>query len=174
MQKKIAVFGSGIIKEGSRQFKIAYEIGFFLAKAGFTVVNGGYGGSMLASAKGAKKAGGKTIGVTTDDFGSSKNPFIDRELRKKTWQERLHRLIELGDGYIVLDGGTGTLTEFMVVWEMENKKFQKKPVMILGRYLKTGVKALRKNPEVKFPKEFRFARTPKIAVQHLISYFEHA
>ena len=73
MQKKIAVFGSGIIKKGSRQFKIAYEIGFSLAKAGFVVANGGYGGSMLASAKGAKEAGGKTIGVTTDDFGSSRS-----------------------------------------------------------------------------------------------------
>ena len=174
MEKRIAVFGSGIVKESSPQFKIAYEIGFFLASSGFTVVNGGYGGSMLASAKGAKEAGGKTIGVTTDDFGSAKNQFIDQEIRKKTWQGRLHQLIKLADGYVVLDGGTGTLTEFMVVWEMASKKFHKKPIVALGRYVKSLIQVLKKNPEVKFPNGFQIVSTPKTVVQYLVSYFNHA
>ncbi len=172
-KKVIAVFGSGVIKENSQQFRIACETGCLLAKAGFTVANGGYQGSMLASAKGAKEAGGNTVGVTTDDFGSAKNPFIDQEIRKKTWQERLHQLIKLADGYVVLDGGTGTLTEFMVVWEMGNKGFQKKPVVILGRYIRSGVKTLKQNPETRLPKEFRSISTPKAAVQYLRSYFNH-
>ena len=174
MQKKITVFGSGIIKEGSPQFKIAYEIGFLLASSGFTIVNGGYGGSMLASAMGAKKAGGTTIGITTDDFREVvKNPFIDREIRKPTWQDRLHYLVDCGDGFVVLDGGTGTLTEFMVVWEMASKKFHKKPIVTLGRRVKSLIKVLKQNPEVKFPKDFRIASTPKTAVQYLVSYFSH-
>ena len=173
MRKRIAVFGSGIVKESSPQFKIAYEIGFLLVTSGFTVVNGGYGGSMLASAKGAKEAGGKTIGVTTDDFDSSRNQFIDQEIRKRTWQERLHQLIKLADGYVVLDGGTGTLTEFMVTWEMASKKFHKKPIVILGRRVKSLIKVLKQNPEVKFPKDFRIVSTPKTAVQYLASYFGH-
>ena len=173
-KKVITVFGSGIVKEGSRQFEIAYEAGFLLAKAGFTVVNGGYSGSMLASAKGAKKAGGNTIGVTTDDFGSTRNRFIDEEIRKKTWQERLHQLIELADGYVVLDGGTGTLTEFMVVWEMASKKFHHKPLVVLGRHIESLIKALKRNPEIKFPKDFRVVSSPKVAIQYLASYFNHA
>ena len=173
-QKKIAVFGSGIIKEGSRQFKIAYETGFLLAKAGFTVVNGGYKGSMLASAEGAKEVGGRTIGVTTDDFGSTRNQFIDQEIRKKTWQERLHHLIALGDGYLVLDGGTGTLSEFAVVLEMRNKKFHHKPMVVLGHHMQSVVHVLKRNPEISIPKDLFLTRTPKIAVERLVSYFHHA
>ena len=173
MQKKIAVFGSSVIKKDSKQFRVAYETGLRLVQAGFTVVNGGYGGSMLATAQGAKEAGGHTLGVTTDDFGSGANRFIDREIRSKTWQERLHQLIQLGDGYLILDGGTGTLTELMVVWEMAAKGFHRKPIVILGRYLRLAIRAFRRNPEVKIPKEFYFASTPKAAVQHLVSYLHH-
>lgn len=167
----IAIFGSGIIKEGSRQFKIAYETGFLLAKSGFTVVNGGYGGSMLASAKGAKEGGGETVGVTTDNFGSTKNRFIDQEIRKQTWQERLHHLIALGDGYVILDGGTGTFAEFAVVLEMRNKEFHHKPMVVLGHHMQSVIRVLKRNPEISIPKDLFFAQTPKIAVQRFISHF---
>ena len=173
--KTIAVFGSGIAKENSQQFKMAYETGFLLAKAGFRVANGGYGGSMLASAMGAKKAGGITVGVTTDDFPEArKNPFIDREIRKPKWQDRLHHLIAVADGYAVLDGGTGTLTELVTVWEMRNKNFHQKPIAVIGRYMKSAVRALKRNPEVSIPSGFYFAATPKAAVQHLMNSLLHA
>ena len=168
-ERTITVFGSGTAKEGSREFKMAYQLGYRLAQAGFTVANGGYGGTMLAAAQGAKAAGGRTVGVTTDDFpGSVKNPFIDREIRKPAWRERLHRLIDLGDGFAVLDGGTGTLAELLLVWEMGNKNFHKKPVAVLGRRMKSAIKALKRNPEVKVPSGFRFVSNSKAAVDYLV------
>ncbi len=172
-QKTVAIFGSGVAKEGSQRFRIAYEIGFLLAKAGFTVVNGGYGGGMLASAKGAKEAGGKTIGVTADDFGSTRNQFIDQEIRKKTWQERLHQLIKYGDGYIVLDGGTGTLAELAVVLEMRNKKFHAKPIVVLGRHMESVIRVLKRNPEISIPPDLFLVSTPKAAVQRFVSRFRY-
>ena len=166
-QKTIVIFGSSAVKENSRAWNLAFRTGRALAEAHFTVANGGYEGTMSASAKGAKSALGRTIGVTTNAFRSPKNEFIDRENRFPTWQERLFRLVDTGDGFIVLDGGTGTLTELAVVWEMLNKKFLSKPVVILGKWMKKAVRALRKNPEIKISREIYFAETPESAVQYL-------
>ena len=171
----ITVFGSGTAQPNSRLFQLAYETGFRLAKAGFNLANGGYEGCMLASANGAKEGGAGTIGVTTDDFPDSvKNQFIDREIRKRTWRERLHELVDVGDGYLVLDGGTGTLTELAVIWEMRNKNFHHKPIAVLGRYMQAFVKASRKNPEVRIPEDMHFASKPEHATRYLAGRLIHA
>jgi uncharacterized protein (TIGR00730 family) len=168
VSKTITVFGSGIVAENSSDWETAYETGVLLAKAGFTVANGGYDGAMLASAQGAKSAGGKTIGVTTDEFqGARKNEFIDQEIRKPLWRERLFQLIDLADGFVVLDGGTGTLVELMVIWEMGNKSFHEKPAVVLGNHMKKAIQALKQNPEVRIPKNFYFAETLKAAAEYL-------
>ena len=65
MSKKIiTIFGTSRARPGDSTFTLAYETGALLAKAGFTVANGGYGGTMLAAAKGAAEARGEIIGVT--------------------------------------------------------------------------------------------------------------
>ena len=172
---KIAVFGSSSAKEGSQAWKEAYEVGFLLAKGGYTVVNGGYGGTMLASARGAKEGLGKTIGVTTDEFpGLEKNEFIDQEIRKPTWRDRLFQLIALGDGFVILDGGTGTLAELAVVLEMGNKDLHAKPVVVLGKRMQSIVNFFKQNPEVSLPRGLHFPSTPKGAVQYILNFLTHA
>lgn len=131
--KIVTLFGSSKAQEGEEDYEQARRLGHELAQAGFTVCNGGYGGIMEASARGAKEGRGRTIGVTTKDFGGPANRWIDREIRVKKWSERLFKLIALGDAYVIFDGGTGTLAELFVVWEMLNKKFIEKPVIILGK-----------------------------------------
>ena len=65
----------------------------------------------------------------------SLNPWIDVEVRKKTWEERLFELIRLGDGFVACKGGTGTLVELAVVWEMLNKSVMSgKPFAVLGDF----------------------------------------
>jgi len=99
------------------------------------VCSGGYGGVMEAVSRGAKEAGGKTYGVTADFFGRKANPWIDVEVRKKSWEERLFELIHLADGFVACKGGTGTLVELAVVWEMLNKSVMKaKPFAVLGDF----------------------------------------
>ena len=164
----VVIFGSGTIRDKAPGWQVAYEAGFCLAKEGFVVANGGYCGAMLASAKGAKEAGGSTIGVTTDEFpGSQKNAWIDREIRLPTWRERLHHLIGLGDGFVVLDGGTGTLTELLVIWEMLNKGLSRAPVAILGSGIQSAINALTPNPEVQIPGQMRLVATVHDAVGYL-------
>lgn len=119
MQQIICVFGSAQAKPGSEAYEEAKQAGSLLAQKGFTVCSGGYGGVMEAVSLGAKESGGSTIGVTTDVFGSREaNRWIDREIRTKTFVERLRTLIELGHGYLALKGGIGTLTEISLVWSL--------------------------------------------------------
>ncbi len=131
-EKIITVFGSYEPRAGSAQYEQAYEVGYELAKAGFVVANGGYAGTMEASAKGAKEAHGTTIGVSCRAFARSKvNDYIDREIETDNLQQRLDKLVELGSGYVVLPGGTGTLAELAYTWELMNKGFLAGRVLVI-------------------------------------------
>jgi uncharacterized protein (TIGR00725 family) len=91
---------------------------------------------MEAVSRGAKEAGGKTYGVTAEFFKSAKlNRWIDVEVRKETWEERLFELIRMAHGFVACKGGTGTLVELAVVWEMLNKSvMSSKPFAVLGGF----------------------------------------
>ena len=139
----ITVFGSSRPQPGSDAYETAQALGAALAKSGFVVANGGYGGTMEATARGAREAGGTTIGVTAETFRSKANPWIEKEIHVQDWQARLFKLIELGAGYVALPGGTGTLVELSVVWEWINKGFiDSRPLVILGDYWLPVVNAI--------------------------------
>src|ERR1700724_3759516 len=130
------VFGSSRPREGDPDYEEARVLGRALAKHGLLVCSGGYGGVMEAVSRGAKEAGGKTTGVTADFFKAAKlNAWIDVEVRMKTWEERLFELIRRADGFVACKGGTGTLVELAVVWEMLNKSVMPgKPFAVLGDF----------------------------------------
>src|SRR5215472_410710 len=131
----VTVFGSSRPREGDTDYEEARVLGRALARHGFAVCSGGYGGVMEAVSRGAKEADGKTYGVTAEFFAAQANRWIDNEIRMKTWQERLFELIRLGDAFVVCKGGTGTLVELAVVWEMLNKSvIEKKPLAVLGDF----------------------------------------
>jgi len=134
-EKIITVFGSSRPHQGDADYADARLLGAELARAGFAVCSGGYGGVMEAVSRGAKEASGKTYGVTAEFFKPKANAWIDVEVRMKTWQERLFELIRLADGFVACKGGTGTLVELAVVWEMLNKSvIEGKPVAVLGDF----------------------------------------
>ena len=137
-EKIVTIFGTGRAKPGDSAYTLAYETGKLLAQAGFTIANGGYGGTMLAAAKGATEAGGKTIGVTCSAFTRTPNEYISREIVTNSLDERLDTLIKLGQGYVVLPGGTGTLLELAKVWELKNKGFlnKGKSIILIGGFWK--------------------------------------
>jgi len=138
-KQTITIFGTSKAVEGDSVYMLAYETGRLLAQAGFTIANGGYGGTMLAAAKGASEAGGEVIGVTCSAFKNSRpNKYISREVATSSLDERLDTLIQLGQAYVVLPGGTGTLLELAKVWELKNKGFLKtdKPIILLGGFWK--------------------------------------
>ena len=134
-EKIITVFGSSRPRAGDADYEEARALGKALAESGFAVCSGGYGGVMEAVSRGAKEAGGKTYGVTAEFFGRKANEWVDVEVRKKTWEERLFELIRRGDGFVACKGGTGTLVELAVVWEMLNKSVMSaKPFAVVGDF----------------------------------------
>jgi uncharacterized protein (TIGR00725 family) len=132
---RVTVFGSSRPREGDADYEEAGVLGRVLAESGYSVCSGGYGGVMEGVSRGAKEAGGKTYGVTAEFFKARANPWIDVEVRVAAWQERLFELIHVADGFVACKGGTGTLVELAVVWEMLNKSVMPgKPFAVLGDF----------------------------------------
>jgi uncharacterized protein (TIGR00730 family) len=173
-KKTITIFGTGKARPGDAAYKLAYEMGKRLARAGFTIANGGYGGAMLAAAKGAAEAGGEVIGVTCLAFkGSCANEHITREIVAKSLDERLDMLIKLGQAYVVLPGGTGTLLELAKVWELKNKGFIEadKPIILVGKFWKLLLDLVATDD----PDSSRYVKCadgPKQTVEMIIDYLE--
>jgi uncharacterized protein (TIGR00725 family) len=145
VQKKVVtVFGSSRPLPGDGEYELAYGVGSALAKAGFTVCNGGYRGTMEASARGAKEAGGTTLGIVADSFAPRKpNDWIDAAVSKTSLIDRMMELIARGDAYVVLKGGTGTLLELAAVWELMNKTLlSERPIVLVGDFWSGVVKTL--------------------------------
>jgi len=144
-EKTVTIFGTARAQPGKPAYNLALETGSLLARAGFTIANGGYGGTMTAAAKGAAEAGGEIIGVTCSAFKSKANKYITREIITTSLDERLDTLIKLGQAYVVLPGGTGTLLELAKVWELKNKGFleREKPIILIGGFWKPLVELLK-------------------------------
>jgi uncharacterized protein (TIGR00725 family) len=131
----VTVFGSSRVRRGSPEYDEAYELGCALATSGLAVCSGGYSGVMEAVSRGAREAGGEAIGVTARAFRARANAWVSSEVRVSSWQQRLFELVGRGNGYAVCRGGTGTLVELAVVWEMLNKgMMRQKPLALLGPF----------------------------------------
>jgi len=144
LERIVTVFGSSRPRESDAEYEVARELGRILATNGFSVCSGGYGGVMAAVSRGAKEGGGKTYGVTTEFFNAPANSWIDVEVRVSTWQERLFELIRLAHGFVACKGGTGTLVELAVVWEMLNKSVMTgKPLSVLGQFWSPIIECVR-------------------------------
>ena len=115
-----------------------------MAAKGWVVCSGGHAGVMEAVSRGAKEAGGRTLGVTAKSSSLRANRWIDEEISVDTWQERLFELIARGHGYVACPGGTGTLVELAVVWEMLNKGVMRpKPMIVLGTFWQPVIECVR-------------------------------
>jgi uncharacterized protein (TIGR00725 family) len=142
--KIITVFGSSRPEEGHADYAESFELGRALTAAGFAVCTGGYGGVMEGVSRGASESGGRVIAVTSSFFKSRTNRWVAEETRMDTWQERLFELVRLGDGYVACKGGTGTLVELAVVWEMLNKRaMEHRPFVVLGDFWEPIVSRVR-------------------------------
>jgi uncharacterized protein (TIGR00730 family) len=123
MQKKkfVTIFGSSMPKPGEDEYETAYRLGKILAENNLNVCNGGFQGIMDAVSKGAVENGAESIGVTLDIYNVSASKHLTTQIETHSLFERLTKLVEIGDAFIVLQGGTGTLLELSLVWEYMNK-----------------------------------------------------
>jgi uncharacterized protein (TIGR00730 family) len=176
----VTVFGSSRPRFGDAHYAAAQALGAALAAKGLVVCSGGYGGVMEAVSRGAREAGGRTLAVTARFFRARANAWIEEEVRVKSWQDRLFELIKRGSGYVACPGGTGTLVELAVVWEMLNKgAMRRKPLVVLGDFWQPVIERVR---EVELGHASRWgerdaplvhaASSPADAADYLAAHFE--
>jgi uncharacterized protein (TIGR00730 family) len=118
--KRVSVFGGSTPQPGDSAYQQAYDLGQILAQAGYTVITGGYIGTMEAVSRGAAESGGHVIGATCDEIEHWRpvkaNKWVIEEVHFHSMRERLHYLIETCAGALALPGGIGTLAEIAVMW----------------------------------------------------------
>jgi hypothetical protein len=103
---QISVIGSGVEHE-----ERAEAVGRLLAERGAVVVCGGHGEVMAAAARGAKSAGGTTIGILPGESKSAANPWIDHVIVTGIGHARNLAVVASGDAVIAVGGRWGTLAE---------------------------------------------------------------
>jgi uncharacterized protein (TIGR00730 family) len=122
MNKRITVFGGSQPKPGEPVYQQALRLGQLLAGAGYTLLNGGYIGTMEALSQGAAEVGGHVIGVTCDEIEAWRpvkaNRWVTEEWHYTTLQERMFTLIRAADALLALPGGVGTLAEVTLAWNL--------------------------------------------------------
>jgi uncharacterized protein (TIGR00730 family) len=130
----VAVFGSSEPVEGEPLYLLARNLGRVLAAQGHTVVTGGYGGIMEAASRGAREAGGRTVGVLCDTFSSrSPNRYVTEPVGSADLFERTRILIDRSDAFVVLRGKAGTLAELSFLWALHRAGcLERRPVVLLG------------------------------------------
>lgn len=159
--KKVCVFGSYKSLDKKTKDDVA-RLGKLLAEKGYIVVSGGFGGTMEDVSRGAKSAGGKTVGVTyykqDDPSFKRSNKFIDEEIRTQDIFERITVMMKNSDAFIVLPGGTGTLLELAAMLEHINKGMMKpKPIIAIGNFWKNVTERLRDEPVLSVETRTRFS-----------------
>jgi uncharacterized protein (TIGR00730 family) len=134
---KITVFGGSSPLPENPAYQFAYDLGYYLAQTGHTVLTGGYMGTMEATSKGAAEAGGHVIGVTCQEIENWRNrvhnPWVKEEWKSKTLQDRMIKLIDNCDLAIALPGGAGTLAEIGMMWNrIQIQSIPLAPIILVG------------------------------------------
>lgn len=150
--KNIAFFGDADLKETDTVYINAYNIAKILASEGYTIVNGGGPGVMDASTKGAVAGKGETISVTfypkeaTGFEGRYVGNITDIEIKTTNYIERMFKLIEHSDCFIIFKGGTGTISELGTAWVLAKLYYgHHKPFILFGSFWKPIIKAMKEN-----------------------------
>jgi uncharacterized protein (TIGR00730 family) len=129
----VTVFGSARVDETHPHYALAREVGRRLAEAGFTVMTGGGPGVMEAANRGAKDAGGHTVGCNIALPKEQKpNPYLDRFIEFDHFFVRKVMLVKYSYAFIVLPGGFGTLDEvFETATLVQTGKIRDFPIVLM-------------------------------------------
>lgn len=115
----IGIIGGQFCSE--EEERIAYEVGSLVARRGAVILCGGLGGVMEAACKGAKEAGGTTIGILPGPFRGDANPYVDHAIATDMGQARNAIIVRSADAVIAVGGEYGTLSEIAMALKMGKK-----------------------------------------------------
>lgn len=129
----ITVFGSARFAEGHKYYELARKIGAGIAEIGFTTITGGGPGIMEAANRGAKEAGGRSVGCNIVlPHEQRPNPYLDKWVDIRYFFVRKVLLSKYSYGFVVLPGGFGTLDEFYEALTLvQTKKVSDFPIVVM-------------------------------------------
>jgi uncharacterized protein (TIGR00730 family) len=129
----VTVFGSARSKPGDQDYALAYDMGHALAKAGYTVITGGGPGDMEAANKGAREAGGESVGICIELPNEKPNAYVTRSLSFRYFFVRKVMFVKYARAFVILPGGFGTLDElFEAVTLVQTEKVEPFPIILAG------------------------------------------
>jgi hypothetical protein len=131
----VTVFGSARFKADHPYYDLGRELGGRLARVGFTVMTGGGPGVMEAANRGAREAGGRSIGCNIElPHEQQPNPYLDRWITFQHFYVRKVMLVKYSYAFIALPGGFGTLDEmFEIATLVQTGKVREFPIVLMGR-----------------------------------------
>ena len=139
----VSIFGSARLKEDDEYYKVAVEIAEKITEIGFGIITGGGPGIMEAGNRGARNAGGKSIGLNIElPFEQHFNPYIDKNfsLDFNYFFVRKVMFVKYSQGFIVMPGGFGTLDELSeAITLIQTQKIAKFPIVLVGTEFWSGL-----------------------------------
>jgi len=131
----VTVFGSARFDEHHRYYAMAREVGGALTTLGFTVMTGGGPGIMEAANRGAREAGGASVGCNIKlPMEQQPNPYLDRWVDCHYFFVRKVLLLKYSYAFVVMPGGLGTLDELSEALTLiQTRKILQFPIVLMGR-----------------------------------------
>jgi len=139
----VSIFGSARTKPESKYYKMTEEIASSLVEQGYGIISGGGPGIMEAANKGAKIAGGKSVGLNIIlPHEQSHNIYIDpdKSITFDYFFVRKVMFVRYSQGFIAMPGGFGTLDEiFEAITLIQTKKIGRFPIVLVGKDFWGGI-----------------------------------
>ena len=172
--KNVAFFGYADAKKTSQLYQEAFKTAKLLAEHGYRIVNGGGPGVMDAATKGAVAGGGATLAVTftpkdAPGFeGRYVKNVVDREIKTGNYVERMFKLLEEADAFVIFRGGTGTISEFAAAWVLARLYYgHHKPFVLYGEFWHEIIRVLMKHMKMRGTEDkvFKIVDNPEEVVK---------
>jgi len=179
----VTIFGSARTNPKHPYYKLAQDTAYKMAKAGFGIITGGGPGIMEAANKGAKMAGGKSVGLNIQlPFEQSPNPYIDADKSLSFYYFFIRKVMfmKYSQGFIALPGGFGTCDElFEAITLIQTRKIARFPIVLMGSEYWNGMLDFLRNKmvvEKNINKEdmdlFILVDSPDEAVKHIEDFYK--
>lgn len=179
----VSIFGSARTKPDNKYYQMAEEIAFKLVKEGYGIISGGGPGIMEAANKGARKGGGKSVGLNIElPFEQKHNDYIDTDkcINFDYFFVRKTIFLKYSQGFIGMPGGFGTIDElFESLTLVQTHKIAQFPVVLVGidywsgliDWIKTTMLAQEKNISEADLDLFKIVDTTDEAVKHIVDFY---
>ncbi len=179
----VTIFGSARTNPKHPYYKLAQDTAYKMAKAGFGIITGGGPGIMEAANKGAKMAGGKSVGLNIQlPFEQSPNPYIDADKSLSFYYFFIRKVMfmKYSQGFIALPGGFGTMDElFEAITLIQTRKIARFPIVLMGSEYWNGMldfirnkMVAEKNIGAEDLDLFTLVDTPEEAVKHIEDFYK--